>query len=227
MMKISVFLPCRSGSKRIRDKNVKLFANNPNGLVGIKLDQLLRIKYLDKLYLSTNDEKIIQYANTLNNQKIVIDKREEYLCSDETSTDELIDYVGSLIKSEHVLWTHVTSPLFGTKEYEFVIEKYFEVIKSGYDSLMTVTPIREFLWTKNGAKNYNRELEKWPRTQTLEEIYSVNSTVFINSIHNYKNYNDRIGKIPYLQETDKINGFDIDWPEDFIIAEILYKSKNI
>lgn len=227
MMKISVFLPCRSGSKRIKDKNVKLFANNPNGLVGIKLDQLLRIKYLDKLYLSTNDEKIIQYANTLNNQKIVIDKREEYLCSDETSTDELIDYVGSLIKSEHVLWTHVTSPLFGTKEYEFVIEKYFEVNNSGYDSLMTVTPIREFLWTKNGAKNYNRELEKWPRTQTLEEIYSVNSAVFINSIHNYKNYNDRIGKIPYLQETDKINGFDIDWPEDFIIAEILYKSKNI
>lgn len=227
MMKISVFLPCRSGSKRIKDKNVKLFANNPNGLVGIKLDQLLRIKYLDKLYLSTNDEKIIQYANTLNNQKIVIDKREEYLCSDETSTDELIDYVGSLIKSEHVLWTHVTSPLFGTKEYEFVIEKYFEVNKSGYDSLMTVTPIREFLWTKNGAKNYNRELEKWPRTQTLEEIYSVNSAVFINSIHNYKNYNDRIGKIPYLQETDKINGFDIDWPEDFIIAEILYNSKNI
>jgi CMP-N-acetylneuraminic acid synthetase len=152
MMKISVFLPCRSGSKRIKDKNVKLFANNPNGLVGIKLDQLLRIKYLDKLYLSTNDEKIIQYANTLNNQKIVIDKREEYLCSDETSTDELIDYVGSLIKSEHVLWTHVTSPLFGTKEYEFVIEKYFEVNNSGYDSLMTVTPIREFLWTKNGAK---------------------------------------------------------------------------
>jgi len=226
-MKINIFLPCRSGSKRIKDKNVKLFANNPNGLIGIKLDQLLRIKYLDKLYLSTNDEKIIQYANRLGNQKIIIDKREEYLCSDDTSTDELISYVGTLIKSEHVLWTHVTSPLFGTKDYELAIEKYFELNKLGYDSLMTVTPIKEFLWTKNGAKNYNRGLEKWPRTQTLEEIYSVNSAVFINSIDNYKTYNDRIGKLPYLLETDKINGFDIDWPEDFIIAEILYKSKNV
>ena len=37
--------------------------------------------------------------------------------------------------------------------------------------------------------------------------------------------NDRIGKKPFLYELDKLVGFDIDWPNDFKLAEQLIKSK--
>lgn len=66
--------------------------------------------------------------------------------------------------------------------------------------------------------------EKWPRTQTLPELYEVNSGVFINSLDNYLNFKDRIGKKPFLYRTEGLSSFDIDWPEDFDMAENLYKN---
>ena len=41
----------------------------------------------------------------------------------------------------------------------------------------------------------------------------------------YINQNDRIGNTPLLYKLNKIDSFDIDWPEDFKIAELLYKEK--
>jgi CMP-N-acetylneuraminic acid synthetase len=84
---------------------------------------------------------------------------------------------------------------------------------------MTTNLIHGFLWDDNGPINYNRSIEKWPRTQTIKPIHEINSAVFINHSDNYKLYSDRIGIRPYLYNLDKIKGFDIDWNEDFIIAE--------
>ena len=87
---------------------------------------------------------------------------------------------------------------------------------------MSVTKLQQFLWNKSKPISYNREKEKWPRTQTIEPIYEVNSGVFIADIEIYKKYNDRIGQTPYLYKLDKKESFDIDWEDDFEIAEILW-----
>src|SRR5690606_16707270 len=119
-------------------------------------------------------------------KKIIIDIRPEHLATSQTSTDELIKYVPTIIKEGHVLWTHVTSPFLSSNTYQTAIEKYFKVLNAGtYDSLMTVNKIQTFLWNQQGSINYNREIEKWPRTQTLPKIYEINSGIFINSISNY------------------------------------------
>ena len=47
---------------------------------------------------------------------------------------------------------------------------------------------------------------------------------FISSRNNYLKYKDRIGKKPILMNIEKIKSFDIDWPEDFKIAEKIYES---
>ncbi len=51
----------------------------------------------------------------------------------------------------------------------------------------------------------------------------VNNAIFITSRKNYINLSDRIGKKPYLMEIEKIKSFDVDWPEDFKIAESIYE----
>ncbi|NDV96120.1 acylneuraminate cytidylyltransferase family protein [Dysgonomonas sp. 521] len=225
MNNISVFLPCRAGSERIPQKNIKSFAGIKNGLLEIKLQQLLRIPQINKIILSTNDNLIIEYVRGLNNSKIELDIRPEHLCTSATTTDELIQYVPSVMKNvEHVMWTHVTSPMCNEDDYIKAIDEYFEVLAKGYDSLMSVTLLRKFLFYKNGkAVNYDRIIELWPRTQTLEPIYEANSAFFINSINNYILYKDRIGKSPYFYELNELKSFDIDWEEDFKIAEIIYK----
>ena len=133
-MKVNVFLPCRKGSQRIPKKNIKPFAGVENGLIEIKLRQLLECKKINKIYLSTNDEEILEYAQLLNQDRIIIHKRAEYLSSSETRTDELISHVLELIPEGDILWTHVTSPFVNADIYNNVINKYEEVKKEGFDS---------------------------------------------------------------------------------------------
>ena len=91
--------------------------------------------------------------------------------------------------------------------------------KLGFDSLMTVTEIQSFIWDDSGPINYDRTEEKWPRTQTIKPIYEINSGVFLADCEIYRKNKDRIGDCPYLYKLDQLDGFDIDWPEDFVIAQ--------
>lgn len=89
---------------------------------------------------------------------------------------------------------------------------------------MTTTPIHGFLWSKTAPINYDRQQEKWPRTQTLPVVHEVNSAVFLASAEIYRRLDDRIGERPYLYPLDKFVAMDIDWEEDFMLAELALKS---
>jgi CMP-N-acetylneuraminic acid synthetase len=223
---VTVFLPCREGSQRVPFKNTKPFSGIKGGLLEMKLKELIKVPSVNKIFLSTNDPKVIEIARNINSNKIVIDIREDYLSSSSTSTDDLINYVPEIIEDDHILWTHVTSPFITADIYESIIKEYFKKLAEGFDSLMTVNKIQTFLWNEKGSINYDRNIEKWPRTQTLPKTYEVNSGVFINSLVNYSLFNDRIGEAPFLYETLGYTSFDIDWPEDFLLAELIYKSLN-
>lgn len=219
--RVIAFLPCRLGSQRVPRKNIKPFAGIPFGLVQIKLTQLLHCSSLDSVVLSTNDAEIINYARSLDNSRLTVHIRSEALCSSETSTDDLVAHAADLIPSGHILWTHVTSPFVTALHYEDIVKAYFERLNKGSDSLMSVTCLQSFLWQDGESFNYSRQNEKWPRTQTLKPLYEVNSSAFLASSDIYQGMNDRIGRYPYLYEMDKLTSYDIDWPEDFLVAECL------
>lgn len=221
-MIIDIFLPCRGSSARVKNKNIKKFSNKNFGLFEIKIIQLISIKGVRNIIVSTNDKKIINYLKKKKFKKVVIIIRPNYLSTSKTSTDQLIKYVPKIIKSDHILWTHVTSPFFNTSDYENAIKLYKKNIKKN-DSLMGVTKIQDFIYDNKKPINFNRDKEKWPRTQTLKKLYIINNTIFISSKKNYINLDDRIGKKPHLMEIKKIKAFDIDWPEDFKIAESIYE----
>ena len=222
-MKIDIFLPCRSSSVRIKNKNIKKFSNIKFGLFELKLSQLMLVKGIQNIIVSTNDKKILDYLKKKIIKKLIIDKRPDYLCGSKVSTDELVKYVPNIIKSDHVLWTHVTSPFFQAKDYENAIKVYKKNIKRN-DSLMGVTKIQDFIYDTKKPINFNKRKEKWPPTQSLRKLFVVNNSIFLTSKRNYINLNDRIGKNPFLLEIKKVKSFDVDWPEDFKIAENIYES---
>ncbi len=222
MKEIIAFLPMRKGSQRVKNKNIRDFAGIKGGLTYIKISQLLKVDLIDKIVVSTNDEEVKSIAKSFNSPKIIIDDRPEHLASSSTSTDELIKYVPIIINNGIVLWTHVTSPFVSENLYKKMIQFYLKNLEQ-YDSLMSVTKIQKFLWNENGPINYDRKKEKWPRTQTIRPLYEVNSAAFIADIDIYKKYNDRIGKQPFLYELNEKEAFDIDWEEDFEVAEVLWE----
>ena len=227
---IIAFLPCRSGSQRVVDKNIKTFSGITGGLTRIKIEQLISCSYIDQIIVSTDDERVVDVVEEVakkSTKDIKIVERPPHLATSETSTDELIQYVPEIIKSGIVLWTHVTSPFVGAEIYTKAIQTYRKNIADHtHDSLMSVTKHQSFFWDENGPVNYDRAIEKWPRTQTLPEWFEANSAFFIADISVYIKSGDRIGKRPYLFELFDIETIDIDWESDFLLAENIWSSRN-
>lgn len=229
-MKIIAFLPCRAGSQRVPNKNTRPFAGEAGGLLGIKLQQLLETPGIDEIVLSTNDPLVIEIGRRYLAQaggRMRIDLRPDALCSAATSTDALIAYVPGIIPEGHVLWTHVTSPFYDTAEYVAAIAAYRRALDAGtHDSLMGVLELRTFIWDEMRPVNYDRAVEKWPRTQTLPPLYEVNSAIFLADIAIYRDRQDRIGARPLLHPVPKTKNLDVDWEDDFHLAAEIWKLRH-
>lgn len=220
---VNVFLPMRAGSERVPQKNTKVFSGIEGGLCRIKLEQLLKCELIETIFVSTNDPQVVKIAKTFNSKKIKVVLRPNELASSSATTDKLINYVPEIMPDGHILWTHVTSPFISPDIYCQIIDTYFKNLDR-FDSLMTVTKIKKFIWNDLGPVNYDRSFEKWPRTQTIESLWEVNSGVFLATKETYEKNMDRIGDKPYLYQLSDEIAFDIDWLPDFKIAETLYYS---
>ena len=220
---ISVFLPTRKGSERVINKNTRNFNNIVGGLLFLKLNELLKSELIDEIILSTNDSESIEIASKFNSSKIIINERPEELAQSNTSLLDLVAYVPTVCNHPNILWTHVTSPFIEASDYDKMIETFFNQLQFGYDSLMTVKAIKNFVWDEKLKDIVNRvNDEKWPRTQDLKVLFEIDSAAFINSKEMYLSHKNRIGQNPFLYELSGIKGFDIDWQDDFNLAEQLH-----
>ncbi len=158
--------------------------------------------------------------------KLKIDIRPDHLASSTTNLSDLIAYVSEIVKTDHILWTHVTSPMVNDRTYIDAINKYDKALVSGFDSLMSVTAFKNFLWNDDKKDIINRSTKnniRWPQTQDLEDLYEINSAIFIAPRKTYIEKLDRLGNNPFLYEMSKIEAVDVDWEDDFKIAEAVYE----
>ena len=58
MVKITAVIPIRSGSQRVKDKNLRPFANTT--LMENKINSLLQVPELDSIIVNTNSEGAIE-----------------------------------------------------------------------------------------------------------------------------------------------------------------------
>lgn len=222
--KIAFFLPTRKGSERVKNKNTRPFAGIEGGLVENKLKQLLASKHIDEILFSSNDETCISVAEKYaNDSRLKIMQRPNELCLSTTNLQDLISYIPAITDADHILWGHVTTPLAGADVYDAAIELYLSKLNEGYDSLVSVRELRNFLLNSEGKLVNNTTNLPWPRTQDLEPLYEINHAVFLAKRDVYIEQKNRIGKKPLLHIMDELHSRDIDWEDDFRIAEIMYQ----
>ena len=226
-MKLSIVLPIRKGSQRVKNKNIRPFSKDGKSLTELKIIELLKIKGVDEIVVTSNYEEAITQVEAIakDNPKIKIDRRPEHLCQSTTIVKELIEYMPTITKGEHILWLHVTSPFVKATDYEKAIDNYFEALENGYDSIMSVTEIKQFLWSDRSKKivNANPNIDtKWVQTQDLEPLYEINHAFYINSRKNYLKTSDRIGVNPYLAILKGSKNIDIDYEDDFKLARKIF-----
>lgn len=214
-MMISIFLPIRKGSKRIKNKNIRKFGKFNLGLTEIKIKQIK--KFIDfykkkinfELIVATDCPKVLKYCKKFKWVKIF--KRNQKISGDH-SLQKIIKLVPNICSGDLILWTHVTSPLFNSYCYVNFLNLFLKK-KNNKRSAFSADIIQKFLYKKKWI-SHNYKKIKWPRTQDLEPIYAINSAAFISSRNIYLKNNDRLCKNPIPIVSKKNSGFDIDDIED-------------
>lgn len=223
----TVIVPIRKGSQRIIRKNVQSIGPFGFGLTEIKLRQLLAGNTFAEILIDTDLEEIDQVlaviGSTDSTSKVRVEVRDPKLAGSDATTDDLIRHLVKKVNTPHLVWTHVTSPFFNTECYARFMERYRN-LPPEHDSLVAADTLREFLWKKDGPMNYDRNGLRWPFTQTLDPIYLINSAGFAISTELAQTLGDRVGETPAFFECEVMEGFDVDWPDQFQIVKLLVQN---
>lgn len=222
--KIIALLPMKGHSERVPNKNLKLFHGKP--LYHAIMNSLLKSKYIDRVAINTDSELIIKDAKENFGDLVILINRPVDIQGDFVSMNDVISYdLNYLVEYDYFLQTHSTNPILSSKTIDLACERFFNM-EDRFDSLFSVTRFQtRFYWYDGRPLNHNPE--DLIRTQDLPIIFEENSNFYIFSRESFLNSGKkRIGIKPYLFEIDKIEAVDIDDPEDFIIAEQLYKLKH-
>jgi len=225
-MKIYALIPIKHNSERVPGKNYKDFNGKP--LFFWIINTLLTSTFIDKIIIDTDSptikELVPKYFND-NMERIIIYDRPEHLHGGDVATNDLfVNVIEDLnLDADYYFQTHTTNPLLKTSSVNNAIETFLNKIKDGYETLFSVkTHHTRFYNSKGEDMNHNR-FHLIP-TQDLDPIYEENSCMYLFSKNTLMKYKARIGNKAYLYKMNDIESTDIDWPEDFKIAELLHKN---
>ncbi|MEO0438032.1 MAG: acylneuraminate cytidylyltransferase family protein [Pseudomonadota bacterium] len=227
---VSIFLPLRSGSQRVKNKNTRPFLKDGTSLFQLKMRQLLALSHtVLEIVISTDDMEVMEQARPFqaSEENVTLIKRPRSLCLSSTKVADLIAYVPSVTRGDHILWVHATAPFVNASDYLGALSNYQRDIENGpFDSLMSVSKIQQFIWDdrKKSIINCNRTVNPWPNTQDLDPLYEINHAYYMADRSIYEELGDRIGKRPSLMVMDSVKKMDIDWPEDFELAAIVARA---
>ena len=206
----------RSGSKSIKDKNVRIINGKP--LVYWILNALQGSK-VSKIILSTDSDKYIEIIKSFEMNKLEIFKRSKLNSQDESSSEEaLIELINELKLEEDIVFCQATSPLTTSLDINNAIELY-----KNFDSVLSVVRQKRFIWKENGTP-VNYDYNTRPRRQDYKGYLVENGAIYISNSYSILESKCRIsGKIG-LYEMDEETYFEIDEEKDFLIIQSLMKS---
>lgn len=223
LKKLIALLPMKGNSERVKNKNMRDFNGAP--LYHAIMKSLLASKYIDKVVINTDSAKITEDAITTFGDRVMIIDRPAEIQGDMVSMNNIIAYDLSLCDGEHFLQTHSTNPLLKTETIDRAIEIYFDNLDK-HDSVFGVTRLQTRLYDKD-AQPINHNPQELLRTQDLEPLFEENSNFYIFSKQSFADSGEkRIGVNPKIVEVNKLEAVDIDEPEDFELAELLYKKQK-
>ncbi|MCD8298129.1 MAG: acylneuraminate cytidylyltransferase family protein [Prevotella sp.] len=215
-MKTVAFVPIRLNSKRVVGKNLKLLGGKP--LMCYILDTLTHVNGIDVVYVYCSQESVKDFLP----DGVRFLKRPEFLDRDETLGKEIYEEFTKTIDADVYVLAHTTSPFMRAQTVENALNK---ILNGDYDSAFSAEKIQTFTWFNGSPLNY--DLKEIPRTQTIQPVYVETSAFFMFKRDIWKIHKQRIGFKPYMALVDKIEGIDIDWPDDFLFADKIIEAYNI
>src|SRR3989338_309011 len=222
--KIVSLIPLRGGSKSIPYKNIKEIASKP--LCYWTLKAATGSKYIDEVWVSTDDKKIKDVVLALGLGVKVIDRPAEF-AKDTSSTESVMLHFAEHTSFDILNLIQATSPFTTSKDLDTAIEQ-FE--REGDDSLLTGVLYKKFYWTPDG-KPLNYDYLKRPRRQEFGGVVNENGAFYLTTKEILQKNKNRLGgKIGiFLMPEEKAIDIDelADWPlaEKYLLEQLKVNEK--
>ena len=214
-MKTVAFIPVKLNNERLPGKNLKEF-NDGTPLIHFVQKNLLTLKkkgIIDSVYVYCSDSAVCKYLL----EGVEYLQRPVFLDTGETKGRQIYEEFVKTIKADVYVLAHVTSPFVNVKH---LMECITNVQSGAYDSAFCAKKIQNFLW--QNCKPLNFDLSNPQRTQDMAPIYMELSTPYVFTYDGFQSLHSRSGINPYICECSEIESIDIDYPEDFELANVVY-----
>lgn len=221
---INVLIPLRIGSKSIKKKNIKSFLGKP--LSYWCISQISKSKYVDKIIVAYDDNKIYETLNKFKyDKKVFFIKRSKANSKDRSTTEDLIFEIikkENLSIQDYLMLVQSTNPFIKKNDVDGSIVELLSNKK--FDSLLSVVKWNRFIW--NNIKPINYHINNRPLRQKMKNFYMENGSIYLSKIKKILSSKNRIsGKIK-LYEMDQISFIEIDENFDFNLAQLLFKNSD-
>jgi len=222
-------IPARSGSKRIKNKNIKSFYGKP--IIAWSIELAIASKIFDKIIVSTDDKKIANIAKRYGAEVPFL--RPKKLSNDHTETVPVIAHAiewisKNFIKPTYVCCVYATAPFlekddlkkglkiliksdsqytFSATNYSYPIQRSFKINKKRIEMFY--------------PKHYNS------RSQDLEEAFHDAGQFYWGLTDAWLNDQPIIGQDSKPIFIPRNRVVDIDTLEDWSIAEKMFKASQL
>ncbi len=219
-------IPARSGSKRLKNKNIKKFYGKPIISYAIKIAKSSGL--FNKIVVSTDSKKISNIAKKYGAEVPFL--RSKKLSNDFASTSEvLIDCIKQISSSDSKFHfcLYPTTTLISKED---LIKAFKKIKKDKANLLMAITdyetsPYRAIKLKKNKINFCFKKYSNY-RTQDIPKLYRDSGSFYIFKTLSLLKDKGKLDNKSTYYYLDRNKAVDIDNIKDFKLAEFLFKNKK-
>lgn len=223
-------IPARGGSKGVPRKNMRMVAGRP--LVEFTVQAALDSRYIDYVYLSSDDDEILLCGSAMGARSI---RRPAEFASDTASADGVVihfleEIPGQLAAQDpYIVYMQPTSPLRTARHVDLALEQMEAQAAHTLVSVveMAKSPFKSFSLDAEGRLQslFDEEMSN-ARRQDLPKAYIPNGAIYIFRVSDFL---DRAGfpsngSVPFIM--NEAVSIDIDTEEDIRYLECVLKERH-
>lgn len=221
--KILAIIPARSGSKGLKDKNIKPLNNLP--LMAHTILAAISSNVFDDIIVST-DSKVYATIASKYGASVPFLRPKELSSDTSSSCDTILHTLRELKKLnktyDYFIVLQPTSPL---RKDSDIVNALNLVINKNANAIVSICQVDHpsFL---NFTLNDDKKLDGFSNTirrQDSPTEYRLNGAIYISKVDYYLQYKDFYKKNCLAYVMDRLNSVDIDDIYDFLLAEEILK----
>lgn len=227
-MKRIAIIPARSGSKGLKDKNIKELNGKP--LIAYTIEAALDSKMFDKVFVSTDSQRYADIAIQYGADAPFL--RSEANSSDSAGSWDVIREVIDKLKAmgeeyDEIMLLQATSPLRSQEDIVNAVNLLYE--KKG-EAVVSLTECDHSpIWCNTLPQDkcmdhFDREEFKDMPRQMLPTYYRYNGAIYLVTARELQNTEHMLERNCYAYIMPQDRSIDIDTALDFLIAETIMKA---